>query len=255
MNLQLHGRSAIVTGGSRGIGLAIGARLLEAGANVMLSSRSDDNLAEAAATLQSYGDRVATCVAHVGRASDADRLVATTIERFSTLDILVNNAGTNPYFGPLVDIDDVRLQKTFEINQASIVTHTRAAWHAWMKDHGGAILNVASIGGYGPEPGIGWYNVTKAAVIHLTKQFAYELAPRVRVNGIAPGLVKTELARGLWEPNEQRIAQHIPLRRLGEPDDIAAAALYLLSDEASWLTGQTLIVDGGTTNQPSGGVG
>jgi NAD(P)-dependent dehydrogenase (short-subunit alcohol dehydrogenase family) len=255
MNIELTGKSAVVTGGSRGIGLAIGARLLEAGANVLLTSRSEQNLAEATASLDQYGSRVGSLAAHVGRSDDANRVAQHAVERFGSLDILVNNAGTNPYFGPLVDIDDVRMQKTFEINQASIVTHTRAAWHAWMKENGGAILNVASIGGYGPEPGIGWYNVTKAAVIHLTKQFAYELAPTVRVNAIAPGLVKTELARGLWEPNEQRIAAHIPMRRLGEPDDIATAALFLLSNEASWLTGQTLIVDGGSTNQPSGGVG
>ncbi len=255
MNLELEGKTAIVTGGSRGIGLAIAARLLEAGAQVMLSSRSDDNLAEAKMSLLFYGDLLDSHVAHVGRRADAEGLVAATLERFGAVDILVNNAGTNPYYGPLVDIDDVRMQKTFEINQASIVTHTRAAWNGWMKQHGGAIVNIASIGGYGVEPGIGWYNVTKAAVIHLTKQFAYELAPRVRVNGIAPGLVKTELARELWEQHEERIAAQIPLRRLGEPDDIATAALFLLSNEASWLTGQTLIVDGGATNQPSGGIG
>ncbi len=255
MNLELEGKTAIVTGGSRGIGLAIAARLLEAGASVMLSSRSDDNLAEAKMSLLMYGDMLDSYVAHVGRPGDANGLINATVERFGAVDILVNNAGTNPYYGPLVDIDDVRMQKTFEINQASIVTHTRAAWHAWMKDHGGAILNVASIGGYGVEPGIGWYNVTKAAVIHLTKQFAYELAPRVRVNCVAPGLVKTELARGLWEKNEERIARGIPLRRLGEPDDIATAALFLISNEASWLTGQTLVIDGGATTQPSGGIG
>ena len=117
------------------------------------------------------------------------------------------------------------------------------------------ILNIASIGGLGPEPGIGWYNVTKAAVIHLTKQFAWELAPSVRVNAIAPGLVKTELARGLWEEHGEAIAASIPLRRLGDTDDIATIALTLVSDLSSWMTGQTIVVDGGTTNQPTGGVG
>ena len=123
-----------------------------------------------------------------------------------------------------------------------------------MRDHGGVILNIASIGGMGPEPGIGWYNVTKAAVIHLTKQFAFELAPGVRVNAIAPGLVRTELARGLWQDHEAQVVTHIPLRRLGEPDDIASVALMLVSDAGSWITGQTIVVDGGTVNQPSGGV-
>jgi NAD(P)-dependent dehydrogenase (short-subunit alcohol dehydrogenase family) len=181
--------------------------------------------------------------------------VAETIERFGALDVLVTNAGTNPYMGPMIDIDSARIQKTFEINQASILYWCQAAHRAWMGEHGGSILNIASIGGLGPEPGIGWYNVTKAAVIHATSQLAYELAPEIRVNGIAPGLVKTDLARALWEPNEERIAQHIPMKRLGEPDDIATAALFLVSDAASWMTGQMLVIDGGTTNQPTGGVG
>jgi NAD(P)-dependent dehydrogenase (short-subunit alcohol dehydrogenase family) len=124
-----------------------------------------------------------------------------------------------------------------------------------MREHGGVILNIASIGGLGPEPGLGWYNVTKAAVIHLTKQLAWELSPLVRVNAIAPGLIRTELARGLWEEHETAIASRIPLGRLGEPADIAEMALMLSSDASSWMTGQVLVIDGGTTNQPSGGVG
>lgn len=250
---NLEGRVALVTGASRGIGLAIAHRLVDAGASVVLSSRSPDHLDEA---LSSFADRtrVAAIAAHVGYRSAAERLVAETVDRFGALDILVNNAGTNPYFGPLVDIDDGLMQKTYEVNQASIVTHTSAAWHAWMRDHGGVVLNIASVGGLVPETGIGWYNVTKAAVIHLTKQFAWELAPGVRVNAIAPGLVRTELARKLWE-HEDLVASHIPLHRIGEPDDIALLALTLVSDESSWITGQTVVVDGGTTNRPSGGVG
>ena len=250
---NLEGRVALVTGASRGIGLAIAHRLVDAGASVVLSSRSPDHLDEA---LSSFADRtrVAAVAAHVGYRSAAERLVAETVDRFGALDILVNNAGTNPYFGPLVDIDDGLMQKTYEVNQASIVTHTSAAWHAWMRDHGGVVLNIASVGGLVPETGIGWYNVTKAAVIHLTKQFAWELAPGVRVNAIAPGLVRTELARKLWE-HEDLVASHIPLHRIGEPDDIALLALMLVSDESSWITGQTVVVDGGTTNRPSGGVG
>ena len=250
---NLEGRVALVTGASRGIGLAIAHRLVDAGASVVLSSRSPDHLDEA---LSSFADRtrVAAIAAHVGYRSAAERLVAETVEQFGALDILVNNAGTNPYFGSLVDIDDGLMQKTYEVNQASIVTHTSAAWHAWMRDHGGVVLNIASVGGLVPETGIGWYNVTKAAVIHLTKQFAWELAPGVRVNAIAPGLVRTELARKLWE-HEVRVASNIPLHRIGEPDDIAILALTLVSDESSWITGQTVVVDGGTTNRPSGGVG
>jgi NAD(P)-dependent dehydrogenase (short-subunit alcohol dehydrogenase family) len=221
---------------------------------VVISSRSESNLATALAEFTDPA-RIHAVTAHVGRREDADRLVAATIERFGRLDVLVNNAGTNPYFGPMVDIDDPRMQKTYEVNQASIVTHTAAAWHQWMGENGGTVLNIASVGGLGPEPGIGWYNVTKAAVIHMTKQFAFELAPKVRVNAIAPGLVRTELARSLWETAEERISSQIPLRRLGEPDDIASMALFLVSDASSWITGQVFVVDGGTTNQASGGVG
>lgn len=129
-----------------------------------------------------------------------------------------------------------------------------AAWRHWMRDHGGVVLNIASIGGLGPEPGLGWYGVTKAAVIHLTKQLAWELAPGVRVNAIAPGLVRTELARGLFEDREADVISHIPLGRLGEPEDIAGMALALVSDQSAWMTGQIVVIDGGTLNQPSGGV-
>jgi NAD(P)-dependent dehydrogenase (short-subunit alcohol dehydrogenase family) len=255
MHVDVSGRVALVTGGSRGIGLGIARAFCEAGGNVMLVSRSAENLTAAAATLAGLRGEADWTVAHVGRPAQADDAVRATIERFGSLDVLVNNAATNPYMGPLLEIDDARLQKTFEINQASVVTWSRAAWSQWLSSHGGAILNIASIGGLGPEPSIGWYNVTKAAVVHLTRQLAYELAPTVRVNGIAPGLVRTELARGLWEHNEERIARHVPLRRIGEVDDIAPLALLLVSDAGSWITGQTIVIDGGTTNQPSGGVG
>lgn len=255
MQISLEGKVALVTGASRGIGLAAAHRLVSAGASVMLTSRKQENLNEALATFGTSSSRVGTTTGHVGRSEDADRVVRETIERFGRLDILVNNAATNPYFGPLVDIDDARMQKTYEINQASVLYHVRAAWHQWMAEHGGTIVNVASIGGLGVEPGIGWYNVTKAAVIHTTKQLSFELAPRVRVNAIAPGLVRTELARGLWETREAEITGHIPLRRLGEPDDIATLILTLSSDASAWMTGQTLVVDGGTITQPTGGVG
>ena len=256
MELELRGKTALVTGASRGIGLAIAMRFAEAGANVMLSSRTADDLAEAAAGLVTGGasaERIAWRAAHVGRPDDAAGCVADTVARFGGLDILVNNAGTNPYFGPMLDIDLARAQKTFEVNQLSVLTWTAAAVKAGLR---GSVINMASVGGLGVEPNIGWYNVTKAAVLHITRQLSFELAPHVRVNALAPGLVKTKLAAALWEgPGEERIAQHIPLRRLGLPDDVATAALFLASEASSWVTGQTFVVDGGTTAQPSGGVG
>ncbi len=254
MELELRGKTALVTGASRGIGLAIATRFAEAGADVMLVSRKAEDLAEAVAGLVASGapeERVAWRPAHVGRPDDAVGCVADTITRFGGLDILVNNAGTNPYFGPMLDIDVARAQKTFEVNQLSVLTWTAAAVNAGLR---GSVINMASVGGLGVEPNIGWYNVTKAAVLSTTRQLAFELAPDIRVNALAPGLVKTKLAAALWETGEERIAAHIPLRRLGLPDDIATAALFLASDAASWITGQTLVIDGGTTLNPSGGV-
>ncbi len=256
MELELRGKTALITGGSRGIGRAIASRFLEAGANVMITSRTAEDLAEAAKGLVAAGapeERVAWVAAHVGRPDDATSCVAETVARFGGLHVLVNNAGTNPYFGPMIDIDLVRAQKTFEVNQLSVLVWTAAAVRAGLR---GSVINVASVGGLGVEPNIGWYNVTKAAVLHITRQLSFELAPDIRVNALAPGLVKTKLASALWEgPGEERIARHIPLRRLGVPDDVATAALFLASDASSWVTGQTFVVDGGTITQPSGGVG
>jgi NAD(P)-dependent dehydrogenase (short-subunit alcohol dehydrogenase family) len=161
------------------------------------------------------------------------------------VDILVNNAGTNPHYGPLVDITAAAAAKTTQVNQYAIVLWTQLAWHRSMAINGGTIINIASIGGLASEPGLGYYNTTKAAVIHLTRQFANELAPKVRVNGIAPGVVRTHLARALWEEAEAEVSAGLPLRRIGEPDDIADAAVFLAGDQSRWMTGHTLVIDGG----------
>ncbi|MFP3900440.1 MAG: SDR family oxidoreductase [Acidimicrobiia bacterium] len=242
MEISLEGKVALVTGASRGIGKAIAAAYAEAGAAVMLSSRKQDALEAAAADMKG---ETAVFPAHAGDPEQIAACVAATVERLGGLDILVNNAATNPYMGPSIDIDLPRFDKTWQVNYRGPVVWVQEAWRAAMRDHGGVILNMASVGGLSVESQIGHYNVTKAALIHLTRTLAAELAPGVRVNAIAPGLVKTDMARALWEPNEQAIASHMPLRRLGEPADIANAALFLASDMASWVTGETLVVDGG----------
>jgi NAD(P)-dependent dehydrogenase (short-subunit alcohol dehydrogenase family) len=251
VELSLAGKVALVTGGSRGIGLATARRFVEAGAQVMITSRKPEALEAAASAL---GPAAGWFTANAGEAEQASACVAATVERFGAVDVLVNNAGTSPYFGPLVDLDVPRANKTVQVNQTAVLVWTQLAVKAWMAEHGGVVLNVASIGGFAVEPWIGWYNVTKAAVIHLTRQLAGELGPSVRVNALAPGLVRTDLARALWENGEETVAARLPLRRIGEPDDIAKAALFLSCDAASWITGQTLVVDGGALVTP-GAVG
>jgi NAD(P)-dependent dehydrogenase (short-subunit alcohol dehydrogenase family) len=206
-------------------------------------SRKADALEEAAATMPG---QVEWYAANVGEPEAAEACVAATVDRLGRLDILVNNAATNPYMGPMIDIDMPRADKTVQVNQRGVLVWTQQAWKAAMQEGGGTVINIASVGGMSVEPFIGYYNVTKAAVIHLTRQLANELAPKVRVNCIAPGLVKTYFARALWEPNEEAIARRLPLKRLGEPEDIAGTAVFLASDASSGMTGQTIVVDGGS---------
>ncbi|MBN2622271.1 MAG: SDR family oxidoreductase [Acidimicrobiales bacterium] len=245
MQISLDDKVALVTGASRGIGRAIAGAFADAGASVMLSSRKKEALDAAAADIGSGGGETAVFAAHAGEPDQIAACVAATVERFGRVDILVNNAATNPYLGRAIDIDLPRFDKTWQVNYRGPVVWAQEAWKASMQAHGGTIINMASIGGLSVESSIGHYNVTKAALIHLTRTLAADLAPGVRVNAIAPGLVKTDMARALWEPAEESIAARMPLRRLGEPGDIANAALFLASDMASWITGQTLVVDGG----------
>jgi len=240
---HLGGRTAIVTGASRGIGLATAQALAAAGANVVLTSRKQEAADAAAATV---GGTAVGFAAHAAEEDAARRCVEFTVEKFGSLDILVNNAGTNPAFGPVIDQDHGRFAKIFDINLWAPVLWTSLAVRAWMGEHGGSIVNTASTGGLAVAPGLGLYNATKAALIHLTRQLALELAPKVRVNAVAPSVVRTRLAEVLWRDNEDELKASFPLHRIGEPDDVASAIVFLASDAASWITGETLVIDGGS---------
>jgi len=249
MEISLEGKVALVTGGSKGIGKAIGARFAEAGAKVMLTSRKQEGLEKAAADMVGEVDVFA---ANAGEPDQAVACIDATMERFGSVDILVNNAAANPYMGPTMGVDLPRYDKTFQVNLRGPLVWTQHVWNVSMKERGGNVINISSVGGLSAETTIGIYNTTKAALIHLTKIWAAELSPGVRVNAIAPGLVKTDFARALWEPAEEALARRTPLGRLGEPDDIGKAALFLASDLSSWMTGHVLVVDGGALVRPAG---
>lgn len=236
---ELTGRVAVVTGASRGLGSAMAEGLAEHGATVVLSSRKQDDLDREAARINArFPDQAWPFAAHAGRPEDLQRLVDAVMARYGHIDILINNAGTNPYHGPILDADLAAWDKTFEVNLRGYFILTQLVWRAWMSEHGGAVVNIASTGGLRPSAGLGIYDVTKAGVIHLTRQLARELGGKVRVNCIAPGLFRTRFAEVLWrDPNRSG--------PVGEPEQIAGAAVFLVSDAASYINGEVLVVDGG----------
>jgi NAD(P)-dependent dehydrogenase (short-subunit alcohol dehydrogenase family) len=242
MEIRLDGKVAIVTGASRGIGREIATTFATAGARVMLSSRKAGNLTEAAKTIKG---EVTTLAGNAGSPDDLSRLVDGTLDRWGRIDIVVNNAATCPYIGPLMDIELGAWDKTFQVNVRGPLYLAQRAWHAWMKDNGGSILNIVSIGAFRSNGPMGAYDTSKAALLQLTRHMASEMGPMVRVNGIAPGLVETDMARELISRRGDEIASATPMRRIGQPADIAPAALFLSSEEASWITGQVILVDGG----------
>jgi NAD(P)-dependent dehydrogenase (short-subunit alcohol dehydrogenase family) len=243
---SLKDRVAIVTGASRGIGLGIAAELVRRGARVCVTARRPESLAEAVFELG--GPDVAIGVP--GKADDAGHqaeAVARTIEAFGSLDMLVNNTGINPVYGPVIDTDPAAAAKILAVNVLAPLAWTRLARDAWMGEHGGSVVNIASVAALRASPGIGLYGVSKAALVRLTMELAAELGPRIRVNAVAPAVVKTKFATALYEGREEEVASAYPMKRLGVPEDIAGVVAFLLSDQASWVTGQTVVLDGGVT--------
>ncbi|GAA2393210.1 SDR family oxidoreductase [Streptomyces glaucosporus] len=243
MAVQDGGKVAIITGASRGIGYGIAEALVARGDRVCITGRNEDALKEAVARLGA--DRA---IGVAGKAHDEAHqaeAVERTMEAFGRVDHLVNNAGTNPVFGPIAELDLNVARKVFETNVLSALGFAQRTWAAWQKENGGTIVNIASIAGLSASPFIGAYGISKAAMVNLTLQLAHEMAPKVRVNAIAPAVVKTKFAAALYEGREEEVVRRYPMGRLGVPEDIGGAAAFLTSDASGWITGQTLVVDGG----------
>jgi NAD(P)-dependent dehydrogenase (short-subunit alcohol dehydrogenase family) len=243
---SFEGRVAVVTGASRGIGLAVATELVARGARVCITARNAEPLAEAVEKLGGPERAIAV----PGKADDPEHqaaVVERVMDAFGRYDLLVNNTGINPAFGSILDVDAGAAAKIFAVNVLAPLSWTKRARDAWMGEHGGAVVNVASLAGLTASPGIGMYGVSKAALIRLTVELATELGPGIRVNAVAPAVVKTRFASALYEGREDAAAAAYPLKRLGVPEDIAGAVAYLLSDDAAWVTGQTIVLDGGVS--------
>ncbi|MGH3874408.1 MAG: SDR family oxidoreductase [Pseudonocardiaceae bacterium] len=246
---DLAGRAALVSGASRGIGYAIAAALLSRGAAVTITARKPDELSCAADQLavaaEGAADRVLAVPGNAGDASARAEAVNRTVERFGSLDVLVNNVGINPVYGPLIDADLDTVRKIFDVNVVAALGFVQQAHRAWMGEHGGAVVNVASVTGLRSTRAIAAYGMSKAALIRLTEELAWELGPSIRVNAVAPAVVKTRFSTALYAHGEDQVAEAYPMGRLGTPVDVAGIVAFLVSDAASWITGETVRVDGG----------
>ena len=233
-------KTILITGGSRGIGIAIAEKYIETEEyNVVVTGRIEETLIEL--SIEFIINNFYTISAKADDEEAANKTCKDINEKFGSLDILVNNAGTNPAGGALMDVDIGAVQKTWDVNLMGPLLWSRAAYKNELST---AIMNICSVGGIAPSQLMGAYNVSKAALIYLTKQLAYELAPDIRVNGVAPAIVKTKLSQLLWENEEFAKNLHL-LKKLGEPEDIANAVYYMCSDDAGWVTGEVLTIDGG----------
>lgn len=257
MNVSVDGKVAIVTGASRGIGLATAHELARSGARgVTITARKPETIEEAHSVLVAGGvapDRILAIPARADSEEAATETARATVEKFGSVDILVNNAGTNPAAGNLMEVDLGALDKTWAVNLRAPLLWARAVHQAWMEEHGGVIVNVASVAGLRPSALMGAYNVSKAGLIHMTRQLALELAPKIRVNAVAPAVVRTRLAGALLT-DEGATARMHPLGRVGEPEDVSRLITFLASDAAEWMTGTVVPVDGGVFGAGSSGI-
>jgi len=240
---KLSNKVAIITGGSRGIGFAIAKKFIAEGARVMITGRQEASLESARGEL---GKAALTMTGDAVNEEHAGECIDAVMSHFGRIDILVNNAAMDIQSEPTISMPPADFEATLRLNLSAPLFWSQGVWEAHMKDHGGVILNISSLGGFNLHPNMGAYLTSKAGLVHLTRTLAAETGPQVRVNAIAPGLIKTEMSSSAWRNNEERWARRLPMERLGEAEDVAASALFLASEDSSWITGETLIIDGGT---------
>jgi NAD(P)-dependent dehydrogenase (short-subunit alcohol dehydrogenase family) len=248
IELQLTGKSALITGGSRGIGRAIAIGLAQAGANIALCGRKPQDLEMVSEIIRSMGRQCLAHQAHVGKPEQIRELVSTVLEKFGRIDILVNNAGSNPYFGPLVDASEEKWDKIMNVNLKGCFVCSKEVAKAMIPRGSGSIINISSTAAFRSYPGLGPYCISKAAVTMLTKVLASELAEKgIRVNAVAPGTVKTDFSKAVWADKTYLAARlrDVPQKRLAEPEDLVGVCAFLASDASSYITGETILVDGG----------
>ena len=248
--LDLNKKTAIVSGGSKGIGKAIATKLAQAGANVVICSRKKENLDSAVNEAESNGLTLIPIECNTSNNESIQSVVDHTLEKFNGVDILVNNAAANPYYGPILNSEDSHWDKIFDVNVRGYFNFAKACSETMIANNSGKIINVASIAAKTPLEGLGVYNISKAAVVMLTKVLAKELGEyNINVNTLAPGLIKTDFSKALWENEEthNKIVKSIPQGKMGSPDDISGMALYLASEASDFVTGSIFTVDGGIT--------
>jgi NAD(P)-dependent dehydrogenase (short-subunit alcohol dehydrogenase family) len=247
---DLKGKVAIVTGASKGIGESMAEIFAEAGAKVIVSSRKQEAVDQVANTLRVKGYEATGIACHVGEMSHLKNLVEKTIEIYGGIDILVNNAATNPVFGPVIHTDESAFDKIMQVNVKAPFELAKLCYPSMKARGGGSIINISSIGGLSPEPLLGIYSVSKSSVIMLTKVLAKEWgSDYIRANVVCPGLIQTKFSEALWKNEEmlQKSVNHLPISRIGQPDDLAGVALFLASEASAYVTGAVYTVDGGYT--------